>query len=28
MKVHEKFWDKVGKDYLQRLYTEIERASK
>ena len=28
MKVHERFWDKVGKDYLQRLYTEIERASK
>jgi tripartite ATP-independent transporter DctP family solute receptor len=28
MKVHERFWDKVGKDYLQRLYAEIERASK
>jgi TRAP-type C4-dicarboxylate transport system substrate-binding protein len=28
MKVHERFWDKVGKDYLQRLYAEIERATK
>jgi len=28
MKVHERFADKVGKDFLQRLYAEIERASK
>jgi TRAP-type C4-dicarboxylate transport system substrate-binding protein len=28
LKVHEKFVDKVGKDYLQRLYAEIERLSK
>ena len=28
VKVHEKFVDRVGKDYLQRLYSEIERASK
>lgn len=28
LKVHEKFVDRVGKDYLQRLYAEIERASK
>jgi C4-dicarboxylate-binding protein DctP len=28
LKVHEKFVDRVGKDYLQRLYSEIERASK
>ena len=28
LKVHEKFVDKVGKDYLQRLYADIERTSK
>jgi TRAP-type C4-dicarboxylate transport system substrate-binding protein len=28
LKVHDKFVDNVGRDYLQRLYAEIERASK
>ena len=28
LKVHDKFVDKVGKDYLQKLYAEIERVSK
>jgi hypothetical protein len=28
LKVHDKFSDAVGKDYLKRLYAEIERASK
>jgi len=28
LKVHDKFVDSVGKDYLKKLYTEIERASK
>jgi C4-dicarboxylate-binding protein DctP len=28
LKVHEKFADQVGKDYLQRLYAEIEKASR
>jgi TRAP-type C4-dicarboxylate transport system substrate-binding protein len=28
LKVHEKFADRVDKDYLRRVYAEIEKATK